>query len=150
LVDTHGDSVLDKDDKCHSIKGLVSNSGCPVVDTAVLKKLNDFYKSILFDSGKSTIKQESTTNIDEIVKVMSEYGSANFKLEGYTDNTGVVANNLKLSKDRAAAVKAYLISKGISANRLSSEGYGIIKPIADNKTVAGRTLNRRVEIILMK
>ena len=149
-VDTDGDTVLDKDDKCPTVKGTIANAGCPVVDATVLKKLNTFSKSILFESGKSIIKQESSVNLDEIVKVMSEYGTTNFKLEGYTDNTGVAANNLKLSKDRAAAVKQYLISKGISSDRLSSEGFGIEKPIATNKTVAGRALNRRVEITLVK
>ncbi len=149
-ADTDGDTVLDKDDKCPTVKGAVSNAGCPVVDKVVLKKLNDFSKSILFDSGKSTIKQESSANLDEIVKVMTEYGTTNFRLEGYTDNTGVAANNLQLSKDRAAAVKQYLIAKGISSDRLSSEGYGIERPIASNKTLAGRALNRRVEISLIK
>ncbi|OYX83703.1 MAG: cell envelope biogenesis protein OmpA, partial [Flavobacteriales bacterium 32-34-25] len=103
-----------------------------------------------FDSSKATIRPESNDKLEEIVKVMDEYNNANFKLEGHTDSTGNVAKNLQLSKDRAAAVKDYLISKGISASRLSSEGYGITKPIASNKTVEGRAQNRRVEIILVK
>jgi outer membrane protein OmpA-like peptidoglycan-associated protein len=154
IKDTDGDGVSDKKDDCPDVAGPIENKGCPsedkVVDTDVLKKLNDFSKSILFDSGNSTIKQKSTSNLNEIVKVMNQYPSAKFELDGYTDNVGNAEDNLQLSKDRAAAVKVYLISKGISADRLSSEGYGIIKPIADNKTATGRALNRRVEIILMK
>jgi len=148
--DTDGDGVLDKDDKCPKVKGTVANNGCPEVTTEVIKKLNDFSKSILFDTSKATIKAESNAKLEEIVKVMNEYSNANFKLEGHTDSTGNAAKNLQLSKDRAAAVKDYLIAKGISASRLSSEGYGITKPIASNKTVAGRAENRRVEIILVK
>lgn len=149
-LDTDGDGVLDKDDLCPKVKGTLANKGCPEVTKEVIKKLNDFSKSILFDSSKATIKAESNGKLEEIVKVMDEYNNTNFKLEGHTDSTGNVAKNLQLSKDRAAAVKDYLISKGINANRLSSEGYGITKPIASNKTVAGRAENRRVEIILVK
>lgn len=149
-LDTDGDGVLDKDDKCPKVKGTLANKGCPEVTTEVIKKLNDFSKSILFDSSKATIRPESNTNLEEIVKVMNEYNTANFKLEGHTDNTGNKVKNLQLSKDRAAAVKQYLIYKGISAERLSSEGYGIERPIASNKTAAERTQNRRVEIILVK
>lgn len=148
--DTDGDGVLDKDDRCPKVKGTLANKGCPEVTTEVIKKLNDFSKSVLFDSSKATIKPESNDKLEGIVKVMDEYNNANFKLEGHTDSTGNVAKNLQLSKDRAAAVKDYLISKGISADRLSSEGYGITKPIATNKTVEGRAQNRRVEIILVK
>ncbi|MBD0724588.1 flagellar motor protein MotB [Flavobacterium sp. L1I52] len=148
--DTDSDGVLDKDDKCPKVKGTLANNGCPEVTTEVIKKLNDFSKSVLFDTSKATIKAESTAKLDEIVKVMNEYSNANFKLEGHTDSTGNAAKNLQLSKDRAAAVKDYLIAKGISADRLSSEGYGITKPIASNKTVEGRAQNRRVEIIVVK
>ncbi len=149
-LDTDGDGVLDKDDKCPKVKGTVANNGCPEVTKEVIKKLNDFSKSILFDTSKATIKAESSSQLEEIAKVMNEYSNANFKLEGHTDSTGSAAKNLQLSKDRAAAVKDYLIAKGVSADRLSSEGYGITKPIASNKTVEGRAKNRRVEIMLVK
>ena len=148
--DTDGDGVADKDDKCPTVKGTAANKGCPEATAEVIKSLNTYSKAIMFDSGKSTIRTESTAKLQEIVKVMNEYNATNFKLEGYTDNTGVAAKNLQLSKERAAAVKDYLIANGISADRLSSEGYGIVKPIASNKTAAGRAQNRRVEILLVK
>jgi outer membrane protein OmpA-like peptidoglycan-associated protein len=88
----------------------------------------------MFDSGKSTIRFQSTEKIVEIIKVMNECNTSTFQLNGYTDNIGVAASNLQLSKDRAAAVKNYLVSNGISADRLRSEGYGIDSPIASNKT----------------
>ncbi|MCG9790968.1 DUF5723 family protein [Flavobacterium algicola] len=148
--DTDGDGVADKDDKCPKVKGTIANQGCPEATAEVIKNLNSYSKAVLFDSGKSTIREVSNAKLNEIVKVMNEYNATNFKLEGYTDSTGIAAKNLQLSKDRAAAVKNYLIAKGISADRLTSEGYGIDKPIASNKTVAGRAENRRVEIILVK
>ena len=69
-------------------------------------------------------------------------------IDGHTDNVGDDASNLVLSKNRAAAVRDYFISKGISADRLSSEGYGESKPVETNKTAAGRAKNRRVEMDL--
>ncbi|WP_264618666.1 DUF5723 family protein [Flavobacterium sp. 7A] len=148
--DTDGDGVVDKDDKCPKVKGTAANKGCPEVTAEVIKSLNNFSKAVLFDSGKSSIRTVSNAKLEEIVKVMNEYKATNFILEGYTDNTGIAAKNLQLSKERAAAVKNYLIAKGISADRLTSEGYGIVKPIASNKTATGRAENRRVEIILVK
>jgi outer membrane protein OmpA-like peptidoglycan-associated protein len=148
--DTDKDGLADQEDACPTVAGPISNKGCPEVTAAVIKKLNEFSKSVLFDSSKATIKAESNDKLEEMVKVMNEYNSANFRLEGHTDSTGSAAKNLQLSKDRAAAIKNYLIAKGINESRLSSEGYGITKPIASNKTVAGRAQNRRVEIILVK
>ena len=148
--DTDGDGIADKDDKCPTVKGTAANNGCPEVTAEVIKELNNFSKAILFNSGKATIRPESNVNLEEIVKVMNNFSTANFVLEGYTDSTGSVVKNLQLSKDRAAAVKEYLVANGINADRLSSEGYGIEKPIASNKTEAGRAQNRRVEILLAK
>lgn len=148
--DTDKDGLSDFEDACPTVPGPISNKGCPEVTAAVIKKLNEFSKSVLFDSSKATIKSESNDKLEEMVKVMNEYNSASFRLEGHTDSTGNAAKNLQLSKDRAAAIKNYLIAKGINESRLSSEGFGITKPIASNKTVAGRAQNRRVEIILVK
>ena len=72
------------------------------------------------------------------------------QIDGYTDSTGSKAHNLKLSKERAAAAKKYLVDNGIEASRLKSEGYGEASPIASNKTKAGRADNRRVEFKVLK
>lgn len=148
--DTDKDGLPDQEDACPTVPGSISNKGCPEVTAEVIKKLNEFSKSVLFDSSKASIKAESNDKLEEMAKVMNEYNSANFRLEGYTDSTGNAAKNLQLSKDRAAAIKNYLIAKGINESRLSSEGFGLIKPIASNKTLTGRAQNRRVEIILVK
>ncbi len=162
-LDSDKDGVLDKDDKCPTVFGIVARQGCPeekkniepkkeesseIIE--VIKKINEFSKTILFDSGKATLKSESNVSLDEIVAVLNEYQNANFKIEGHTDSAGIPAKNLKLSQDRAAAVKQYLIDKGVRADRLTSEGYGSKKPIASNKTPKGKNLNRRVEINLVK
>ncbi len=148
--DRDGDGVLDKDDKCPDVKGTAANNGCPEVTEEVVKKLNDFAKSILFDTGKSTIKATSFETLASIKNVMNEYPSARFRIEGHTDNTGKLATNERLSKERAAAVKDYLIANGVNASRLESEGYGPSKPVADNKTAAGRAQNRRTEVVVIK
>lgn len=150
--DTDGDSILDKDDNCPNEAGTVANNGCPEVKVTqeVQKTLNEYAKTILFDSGKATIKKSSFEVLDDIVKILNEYPKAAFKIEGHTDSSGSNAFNLKLSDARANAVKTHLISKGINAVRLSSIGHGEEKPIATNKTKTGREQNRRVEINLIK
>ena len=148
--DTDGDGVLDKDDECVDVPGPASNNGCPEVTQEVQKKLNDFARTILFDVNKATIKPQSATVLNQIVDVLNQYKNSKFSIEGYTDISGKRAKNQKLSEDRAYAVKAYLIEKGIDEGRLTAKGFGPDKPIASNKTKKGRELNRRVEINLVK
>ncbi len=146
--DTDGDGVYDKDDKCPDVKGTVANNGCPEVDDSVMKKLNDYAKTILFDTAKSSFQKQTYPVLQSITAILKEYPSANFSIEGHTDSDGKDASNLTLSKNRAAAVVNYLVENGIAANRLTSTGYGESKPIASNKTKAGKANNRRVEVKL--
>lgn len=153
--DKDGDGVLDKDDKCPEVAGLKSNSGCPevkvkVVTKEVQKKLNQYAKTILFDTGKSTIKAQSETVLRDITGILNEYPSANFTIEGHTDSVGSASSNERLSDSRAASVKNFLINSGVSSSRLTSRGYGETTPISPNTTKAGRANNRRVEINLVK
>ncbi len=154
-LDTDGDSVFDKDDQCPEKTGPVANNGCPevidiVVTEAVQKTLNEYAKTILFDTGKSSIKSASTGVILDIIKILKEYPKARFSIEGHTDSIGSEATNQKLSTERALAVKTFLIDQGIAADRLESIGYGEKKPIATNMYKDGRDQNRRVEINLLK
>ena len=82
--------------------------------------------------------------------ILKEYPTSKFHIEGHTDSDGKDAMNLKISQDRAAAVKNYLVENGVAADRLTSEGYGETKPIASNKTAKGKAQNRRVEVKLVK
>lgn len=149
-LDTDGDNILDKDDKCAEVKGTISNNGCPEVSGDVLKKLNDYAKTILFDSGKATFQESTYPALEAMVLIFKEYPTSKFSIEGHTDNTGSPLKNKKLSENRAAAVMKFLIDKGVNASRLTSQGFGVTKPIATNKTKAGKILNRRVEVKLVK
>ncbi len=148
--DADGDGVLDKDDKCPDVKGTVANNGCPEVSEAVQKTLNEYAKTILFDTGKASIKDQSAAVLADIITILKEYPTSKFSIEGHTDSVGSEKLNQRLSEARALSVKEYLVKNGIDEFRLSAIGYGETRPIASNKTRAGRALNRRVEINLAK
>jgi outer membrane protein OmpA-like peptidoglycan-associated protein len=146
--DTDGDGVLDKDDNCKTEVGPASNNGCPepVITEAAKMGVDTFAKAILFNTGRASFKSGVSKQIDGMLAIMNEFPIAEFDIKGYTDSTGSASNNLKLSEKRANAVRNYLISKGIAASRLIAKGYGEDAPIDSNKTRAGRSNNRRVEV----
>ncbi|WP_109302136.1 OmpA family protein [Aquimarina sp. AU474] len=148
--DKDGDGVLDKDDNCPDVAGTVANNGCPEVTEEIQKTLNEYAAQVLFDSGKSSIKEESNKVLKDIIAILKEYPTAKFTVEGHTDSAGSAKLNQRLSDSRANAVKNFLVENGVDQFRLSAVGYGEDKPIATNKTRAGRAKNRRVEINLVK
>jgi OmpA-OmpF porin, OOP family len=148
--DTDGDGVADKDDACPTVPGTVANKGCPEVTDDAMKKLNEYGKTILFNSGKASFQKQTIPVLQAMTAILKEYPTAKFSLEGHTDSDGAEAMNQKLSEDRAAAVKNFLIENGISADRLSSKGFGESMPVDTNKTAKGKANNRRVEVKLVK
>lgn len=112
-------------------------------ELASLKRAMDL---VHFNTGSDQIKAESFEELNNIADILKKYPRIIAFIEGHTDNTGGDDLNLKLSKDRAKSVKDYLLKRGVSADRLSSEGYGSTKPIATNDTDEGRAKNRRVVI----
>lgn len=150
--DTDGDGVLDKDDQCPNEAGEVANNGCPKVEPTeeVMAQLNEYARTILFDTGRSTLKSESNTTLNAMVAILKDYPKAKFSLDGYTDSVGAAKSNKLLSERRANAVRDYLIANGIGEDRLVAQGFGEENPIDSNKTRAGRANNRRVEVKLMK
>jgi outer membrane protein OmpA-like peptidoglycan-associated protein len=102
-------------------------------------------RNIFFDTGKSTLRSESNTELDRLVKLLKDVPSLKIEISGHTDNTGSATLNSKLSQDRAEAVVNYVKSKGISADRMTAKGYGSSMPIATNGTSDGRQQNRRTE-----
>ncbi len=146
--DADGDGIADKDDVCPDVKGIKANKGCPEIKQEEKKILEEAVHGIKFKSGKDIITTSSFKILNNVVRIMKNNPKYNLRIEGHTDSQGKDDFNLTLSKKRAAAVKKYLIKKGVEETRLSSEGYGELKPVADNKTSKGRALNRRVELII--
>jgi len=104
--------------------------------------------AVRFDTNKSTLTAGAKANLDKLIPVFNQYPDTNIQIYGYTDSTGSAEYNLKLSDERAASVKAYLATKGLSASRFVTKGMGIAEPIASNDTPEGRSQNRRVEFAI--
>ena len=102
-------------------------------------------RNIFFDVGKAILRSESNSELDRLIKLMTDVPKLKIEISGHTDNTGSATLNDKLSQDRAEAVVNYLKSKGIKADRMTAMGYGSSKPIASNNTSEGRQENRRTE-----
>jgi outer membrane protein OmpA-like peptidoglycan-associated protein len=108
-----------------------------------------FESGILFDVDQSTLKPAARTNVESLAASLKKNPGTNILIVGHTDATGTDAYNYRLSERRAAAVKSYAQAQGISGSRLTTEGRGETEPIADNTTEAGRSQNRRVEIVIV-
>ncbi|RYF16681.1 MAG: OmpA family protein, partial [Flavobacteriales bacterium] len=111
------------------------------------KVVDEAIKNLEFDLGKSTIRSKSYATLNTVAALLVEKNFS-LKLAGHTDITGSRELNLRLSKERAESVKAYLVSQGANASRIEATGYGPDQPIASNKTAEGRQQNRRVEFTL--
>jgi OmpA-OmpF porin, OOP family len=146
IPDTDKDGVNDEEDKCITEAGAASNFGCPVIAQAVIDKINYAAKNIFFATGSSKLLPASYKSLNEVAKIMTNDNSLKLDVDGHTDNAGDAAKNQALSETRAAAVKAYLTSKGVDESKITAAGHGSDMPSADNKTAAGRSKNRRVEL----
>lgn len=163
LRDDDGDGVANKYDKCPNTPAgvKVDGAGCPLPEmkneTKVIEKIivteedkkvvDEAIKNLEFDLGKATIRSTSHASLNRVASLLIEKNFS-LKLAGHTDNTGSLQTNLRLSKERAESVKAYLVSKGANASRIEAVGYGPNQPIATNATAEGRQQNRRVEFLL--
>ncbi|UYW01592.1 OmpA family protein [Flavobacterium agricola] len=105
--------------------------------------------AIQFEFNKSTLTAKAKQNLDKLTEVFKEYPDTDITIYGYTDNKGSDEVNLRISKQRATAVKDYLVAQGLKASRFAVEGLGKADPIATNDTDAGRALNRRVEFSIV-
>ncbi|MGO1243263.1 MAG: OmpA family protein [Sphingobacterium sp.] len=163
LKDDDNDGVANKFDKCpNTPAGIkVDGAGCPLPEakneTKVIEKIivteddkkvvAEAINNLEFDLGKSTIRTPSFPSLNRVATLLIEKNFS-LKLAGHTDNTGSMQTNMRLSKERAEAIKSYLVSKGANASRIEATGYGPTQPIAPNTTAAGRQQNRRVEFTL--
>ncbi|MDR2273735.1 MAG: OmpA family protein [Sphingobacterium sp.] len=149
--DSDGDGVPDKFDKCPNTPAgtVVDGSGCPIKfpEQVVTNSATTgaYYAPIQFEFDSSVLKTESYGTLDKLAKEIRDAKSS-VTLNGYASSEGSEAYNVSLSKDRANAVKQYLVNAGVSASSINANGYGEANPIASNATEAGRVQNRRVEI----
>jgi OmpA-OmpF porin, OOP family len=149
VLDADKDGVPDLEDDCPTVAGPASNKGCPEVTPEAVENLKVQARSVFFNSGKSSFKTGDAATIkslDAIKEILKNYPTAKWSIEGHTDSTGSDKLNQKLSEDRANAIKKVLIENGIKEENLTAVGYGETKPVASNKTKAGRAENRRTEV----
>jgi outer membrane protein OmpA-like peptidoglycan-associated protein len=144
--DSDKDGLLDKDDDCPNTPGPKTNKGCPVIEQAVIEVLKTAFDNLEFESAKDIIFETSKPSLNELAEVLKKKTTWKLEIAGHTDNVGDDNGNLVLSKKRAEALKAYLISQGVEEARLITKYYGETKPIATNDTPEGRQKNRRVEM----
>jgi outer membrane protein OmpA-like peptidoglycan-associated protein len=151
--DADRDAVLDVVDECPLEPGPPnadrSKNGCPTLTKVSGDGSIALLKNIEFDLGRATIKPVSYPILNEVVTLMKARSTMRLAVHGHTDSQGDHDQNMKLSKDRAASVRRYLIGQGIKADRIESEGFGPDKPLASNDTAEGRAKNRRVEFIVL-
>ena len=103
---------------------------------------------VLFDTGKAQLNPGAAFKLDQLAQFLNEHPDRRVQIDGFTDSVGSEAYNQDLSQRRADAVKAALLSRGVSPSRISTEGYGKAFPVASNNESGGRQLNRRVEVVI--
>jgi len=140
--DRDGDGVPDVKDKCPDIKGLKTNEGCPEIQA----RINALAKMVFFKTASAELTPAALRSLNEVADIIKDFPNVTLHIEGHTDNRAPAVYNLDLSKRRAASVKNFFISKGFAANRFTTAGFGLEKPIADNTTEEGKAINRRVAI----
>jgi outer membrane protein OmpA-like peptidoglycan-associated protein len=133
-------------EQAESLNNYKDDDGCPDEVPQPPKKVF-VLEGVNFESGKSTITQDSYISLMKVVDIMETFPEATFEIIGHTDNIGNKDKNMTLSADRANAVKNFLVEKGIAESRMTTQGLGDTKPVASNKTPEGRAQNRRIEFI---
>lgn len=150
VPDSDGDGLTDEEDKCPNEKGNVANNGCPVaaIKQEVVRKVQLAARSLAFKVNKTELTAASYQQLDQVAALLQEDPSLKLDIEGHTSAEGSRDLNMRLSKERAEAVKNYLERKGIAASRLTAEGFGPDQPLNSGKTSEEKAKNRRVELKL--
>lgn len=154
IPDSDGDGLLDPQDKCpkepETRNGFEDEDGCPDELPQAVKEFTGAIEGIKFATGSDRITPASRATLDKAVEVLVSYEALRLRIIGHTDNVGNREDNVELSRKRAESVKAYMVDKGIAADRLEALGMGPESPVADNKTPQGRAQNRRIEFELIR
>ena len=142
-------SILDAEDRCPDEPGPRDEQGCPRVyeDVEVTTTHIRILQKIHFAFNRARIQPDSFHILDTVVQVLRDFPEITLEIQGHTDSRGRDAYNERLSDQRAAAVRTYLVEHGIDAGRLTSHGYGETQPLESNGTEEGRARNRRVEFV---
>jgi len=145
--DRDGDGVPDSEDLCPDEPGPADNHGCPRKMTLVVVKRDriEIKQQVHFRPAKAVILKNSYELLTQVAQVIKDAPMIHVRIEGHTDNVGKLKTNMKVSQARADAVRTFLINQGVDPKQLVALGYGPTRPIAPNKTKAGKALNRRVE-----
>ncbi len=148
LPDTDGDKVNDRDDKCaNTPAGVeVDATGCQRLFDAGAGKTTMVLTGVTFRSGSAQVSPASGAVLNRVAEALIANPTVKVEVQGHTDNSGARASNIRISQQRADAVRQYLISKGVDGSRLTAKGYGPDQPMVPNNTPANRTSNRRVEL----
>jgi len=153
--DKDGDLVPDSRDRCPEKARNPDippekSTGCPRQKVVLGDKKIEIKEKVFFETGSAKIAADSHDLLDQMAEVFGENESIRkVRVEGHTDNVGNAGANKTLSKERAEAVVAYLVDKGVDAGRLVAKGFGDEQPIADNDSEEGRSDNRRVEFVIV-
>lgn len=149
IPDSDNDGVNDEEDNCPHMAGTVANHGCPEIDQSTQSKVDGMAKNISWTTTTGyTISSRSNKSLDQVAGMLQADPNLKVSVGVHTDNVGSDDKNKTLTQDRANAIKAYLVSKGVSESQIDASGYGEEQPIADNTTAAGRAKNKRVELKL--
>lgn len=172
IPDRDGDGLNDEADACPDVAGPPFNHGCPLQTPAVVVArpmvaadspvapviamishedslaIDFIAHNVLFNSSSDQFRDSSYAALDSLAARLLAHPAWHLTIEGHTDSSGIPAKNRLLSQRRADAIRSYLLTKGVTPDRLTAIGYGSTRPVADNRTVAGRAANRRVELKL--
>ena len=144
--DSDNDGINDFFDDCPHTSGLAENAGCPIPSSNETKAVNTAIENLEFDLGTSNIKSSSLSALDKLSSLLNSKADWKIRLMGHTDDLGSEMVNLKMSRQRAEAVRDQLLKKGVAAEKIFVEYYGEFRPINDNTTEEGRLKNRRAEM----
>jgi len=147
--DNDADGLPDVNDQCPNEPGPRDENGCPRVyqDVQVTREAIRISQTIHFEFNRAVIRPVSFPILNTVAQVMRDYPDVSVEVQGHTDSRGRDEYNMRLSQERADAVRNYLVQQGIPSARMTSRGYGETRPIESNRTSAGRAANRRVEFI---
>lgn len=147
--DRDGDTIPDNIDRCPDVKGVMENGGCPAYEKVIVKhdKL-ELREKLYFAWNEATLEPASYAVLDEVARALNDNKGFRVQVEGHASSEGADDHNQTLSEQRAETVLAYLVSKGISKDRLVSKGFSSSVPVDTNATAEGRENNRRVEFVV--